>query len=300
MNEFFVMERGGPNVEKPVLDARQRSCFVIMPFSKTTEDHTEDYWTEFFEKFLYPAISSQGFVVHRSEAKTGKISKDIVHDLAYCDLVFAVLTDNNPNVWYELGIRHTSRLGTVLAIQKGQKPAFDVRDYGIIFYDDKERPGFDAELTRHIDSTPRRDNPVADFLKIESSIAINVAISALRKAVRLIEENSGAGWEAISERLKVFQQSLNPQAQVSVVHDRRFKFHRDVDINSDPFLCWVGVVRPDVSFLHQMLQERNGLRIGQVKDRDNRMTVIAFETLRHPECLVVAEGHYCQEGPRPY
>ena len=300
MNEILVVEATRPKAEKPVVDGEQRGCFVIMPFSQTTAAHSEKYWTEFYDKFLQPAISSHGFAVHRSEAKTGKISKDIVQDLAYSDLVFAVLTDNNPNVWYELGIRHTSRLGTVMAIQKGQTPAFDVQDYGIIFYDEADPSSFDADLKRHIESIPRRDSPVGDFLKIESNIAVNTAISALREAVRLVGENAGGGWEAIFEALTSFQKSLPSEAQVTVVHDRRFKFHRDVDINSDPFLCWVDVVRPGVSFLHQMLQERNGLRIGQVKDCDNRMSVIAFETLRHPECLVVAEGHYWQEGPLPY
>ncbi len=135
MDEIQVIKADAPKVAAAADGGTQRTCFVIMPFSETTKDHTEKYWTEFYDKFLRPAISAQGFAVRRSEAKTGKISKDIVQDLAYGDLVFAVLTDNNPSVWYELGIRHTSRLGTVMAIQKGQKPAFDVQDYGIIFYD---------------------------------------------------------------------------------------------------------------------------------------------------------------------
>lgn len=27
----------------------KKKCFVIMPFSKTTEEHDEAYWTEFFD-----------------------------------------------------------------------------------------------------------------------------------------------------------------------------------------------------------------------------------------------------------
>ena len=66
-------------------------CFLIMPFSTTTTLHTENYWTELYESFLKPALKAQGFDVHRSQATTGKISKYIVQDLAYTDLVFAVL-----------------------------------------------------------------------------------------------------------------------------------------------------------------------------------------------------------------
>src|SRR5260221_13093128 len=95
-----------------------KRCFVIMPFSETTPKHSTEYWTRFYES-LKKEIEVHGYTVHRSEAKTGKISMDIVQDLAYDNIVFAVLTDNNPNVWYELGVRHASRLGTIMAIEKG-------------------------------------------------------------------------------------------------------------------------------------------------------------------------------------
>jgi hypothetical protein len=272
-----------------------------MPFSETVPARDANYWTSFFENFIKPAIEAQGFRVYRSEAKTGKITKDIVQELAYADLVFAVLTDNNPNVWYELGVRHASRLGTVLAIQRGQDPAFDVRDYGIIFYGEDDHADFGAKLQAHIASIPRRDSAVADFLKIDLNSAVNVAIATLRKGVAIVNRTFFPNDIAKTrEALREYQQTLPPSAQISALCNRKFIFQRDVDLNSDPSLCWHDVVKPGTSFLDQMLQERNGLRIGQVKDCNNRMTVIAFETLRHSDCLVVAEGHYWQEGPRPY
>src|ERR1051326_1144058 len=175
MSDTTLISEGGVERDEPRRGTVNRTCFVIMPFSETSNEHTEKYWTEFYEKFLQPTVRKQGFAAHRSEAKTGKISKDIVRDLAYDDLVLAVLTDHNPNVWYELGVRHSCRLGTILAIQKGQKPAFDLQDYGIISYDEKDRPAFDAELERHVASTPRPDSPVADFLNIEVNIAVSMA-----------------------------------------------------------------------------------------------------------------------------
>jgi hypothetical protein len=32
------------------------NCFVIMPFSQSIEEHTEDYWTSYFNDFLKPMI----------------------------------------------------------------------------------------------------------------------------------------------------------------------------------------------------------------------------------------------------
>lgn len=274
---------------------------MIMPFSQTA-NHSEEHWTGLYENFFKPEIEKCGFNVHRSEAKTGKITKDIVQDLAYSDLVFAILTDNNPNVWYELGVRHASRLGTILAIEQGQDPAFDVRDYGIIFYRDFDGPDFELKLKTHLSSVPRRDSAVADFLKIDLNSAVNVAIATLRKAVKIIqaEFKKSNNWHVTAEAIRAYHHALPETAQVSVIHNRSFVFQRDVNLNSDPFECWKDVIAPGVSFLEQMLRDRNGLRIGQIKDCENRMTVIAFETLSRPDCLVVAEAHYYQEGPKPY
>lgn len=303
MNERNMVGETGAGFGALAISASEKSCFVIMPFSKTTEDHTEEYWCKFYTDFLEPAIKTKGFSVHRSEARTGKISKDIVQDIAYSDLVVAVLTDNNPNVWYELGVRHTSRLGTIMAIEEGQNPSFDVRDYGIIFYDSSNCDRFNIDLERHVASIPRKDSPVADFLRIDSNIAVNVAVGTLRHSVRLLSEaHSRGGWEEVDRALKDYQTSLpRREIQVSVVEGEEFRFHAD---KPPPALseCWLNIVQRDVAFLPVMRRERNGVRIGSIKDyeEEGRMTVIAFETLHHPQCLVVAEAHYWQEGPRPY
>jgi hypothetical protein len=42
------------------------------------------------------------------------------------DLVLAVLTDYNPNVWYELGTRHSLRHGTIMMLERGQKIPIDI------------------------------------------------------------------------------------------------------------------------------------------------------------------------------
>ena len=49
-----------------------------------------------------------------------------------------------------------------------------------------------------------------------------------------------------------------------------------------------------------MRKERTGLRVGSIKGCEDRLTVLAFDTLEIPPCLVVAEAHYGQKGARPY
>lgn len=80
------------------------------------------------------------------------------------DIVIAILTDFNANVWYELGIRHTLKSGTLMFLQEGQKVPFDISDFGIIFYKDSisleklVKKGIERYLDKLTDNTC--DSPV--------------------------------------------------------------------------------------------------------------------------------------------
>lgn len=114
-----------------------------MPFSTTNALHTEEYWTAFFET-LKNVMNDLGYSCFRSNAGPGNIVSHIIQSLRDCDLALAVLTDYNPNVWYELGIRHTLRSKTVMLLQDGQVRPFDVSGYGIVSYKDPKDPQKDA------------------------------------------------------------------------------------------------------------------------------------------------------------
>ena len=106
-----------------------------MPFSQT-ENHDEDYWTNHYEKFLKPTIEQSGlYEVHRSKALTGDILKEIITDLVVSKLVVADLTDANPNVYWELGVRQSFKHGTItIAEAEKTKLPFDLGGKGTLFY----------------------------------------------------------------------------------------------------------------------------------------------------------------------
>lgn len=112
-----------------------KSCFVIMPFAQTTDKHTENYWTSFFD-VIKREIEAFGYSCSRSETGPYNILKQIVEKINESDLVIAVLTDLNPNVWYELGIRHSLKSGTIMLIEDLQKVPFDISSYGLVKYSD--------------------------------------------------------------------------------------------------------------------------------------------------------------------
>lgn len=164
---------------------KRKKCFVIMPFSTTTAKHTEQYWTELFTRFIKPSVESCRYDCFRSQARPQSIIKGIVGDLFNADLVLAVLTDLNPNVWYELGVRHSIKHGTIMVMEHGQTLPFDIRQYGVIFYRDNKVPDFRSELGAFIDriKASESDNPVRDHLPVH-------LVPAAVKGVRRIAEKN--------------------------------------------------------------------------------------------------------------
>lgn len=102
-------------------------CFVAMPFVERTDDYATGFFTEVFASLFKPAIEAAGF-----EARTAKrqgsdvIQATIINDLLDADLVLADLTEHNPNVLFELGLRMNSEKPIALVRATGTNPIFDV------------------------------------------------------------------------------------------------------------------------------------------------------------------------------
>jgi hypothetical protein len=152
---------------------QSRLCFVIMPFS-ATQSCTEKRWTSIFENLIRPAVENAGlnYVCRRSTARRGNIVAAIIEALRDAYVVIADLTDQNPNVFYELGVRHTLTNRTVLLAQDQKFIPFDLRPYAYHVYDWRTAKGKQQfatklrELLIDVDKSPdRADNPVSDFLK---------------------------------------------------------------------------------------------------------------------------------------
>ncbi len=146
----------------------RKRCFVIMPFSQTTDEHTEDYWTKHHERFLKPLIEECQLEAHRSTALRGDITRQIILDLIESSVVVADLTDANPNVYWELGVRQSFMHGTITIAQEGTKLPFDISSKGTLFYDsthlneDDFRKGFRAAIEDCLERPDRPDSRVLE------------------------------------------------------------------------------------------------------------------------------------------
>ncbi len=117
-----------------VAEVKQK-CFVIMPFSKTSEKHTKEYWTNHYNKFIKPLIESgHPLIAKRSSPLRGDIIRQIITDLVTASIVVADLTDANPNVYWELGVRQSFKHCTVTIAEDGTAFPFDMGGKGSLYY----------------------------------------------------------------------------------------------------------------------------------------------------------------------
>lgn len=122
------------------------SVFVIGPigskFAPYGSPERESYEAalEVFEKVILPACDRFGLSPVRADqiAATGEINEQIFRHLRDDDIVIADLSGANPNVMYELGLRHTRPKLTVQIGEFGQLP-FDVTAVRTIQFSRSER-----------------------------------------------------------------------------------------------------------------------------------------------------------------
>ena len=157
----------------------KRDAFVIMPFS-STNTHLEDEWTDTFEHVFKPAFEEIGYSCERAQPMIGNLTESIVERLRQSWIVLADLTDKNPNVFYELGIRHSLNKRTIIVAKDSEHVPSDLRGYWFIPYGLKpgEVARFKVEIkriTEQIEADPERvDNAVASYLDRENMSVISV------------------------------------------------------------------------------------------------------------------------------
>jgi len=148
------------------------TCFVIMPYGGNNEDRRKHY-LGIYQGIIEPAATAAGFVTKRSDiaGQPGDITKDIIEDLATAEVVIADLSEGNPNVLFELGIRHALRKsGTIHIVNREDHIPFDVRQYRAVEYSIElselvtSITAIRTAIEKRQQQPSRSDNPVHDVL----------------------------------------------------------------------------------------------------------------------------------------
>ena len=145
-----------------------------MPFGTVTDaDGAAIDFDAIYDGFLKPAVSALGLDVVRCDAieHAGTIHHDMFRHIAADDVALVDISALNPNVFYELGVRHALRANvTILIKRRGTRIPFNIQSERIIEYPPEGESYDDAmeKIRAFVQagrSSTRPDSPIFNVLQ---------------------------------------------------------------------------------------------------------------------------------------
>jgi hypothetical protein len=159
--------------------ANSKSCFVIAPIGEANSS-TRKQSDQVLRHVIRPAVEPTYRAVRADEiAEPGMITSQIMQRVIEDDLVIADLTDLNPNVLYELAVRHAILKPFVQIMANGQTIPFDVSGIRTVFFDLQDPDSIaDAkeEIRRQVETLEK------DSSNLQTPISIPLELQRIRQS----------------------------------------------------------------------------------------------------------------------
>lgn len=111
-----------------------RACGIVMPIS-ATPTHSAEHWAA-VKELIERAARDAGFNPKAVwvAGDTDAITVRIVSQIVSAPMIVCDITDHNPNVMFELGLRLSAKFPTIIIREEGTKMPFDIADFEAIDY----------------------------------------------------------------------------------------------------------------------------------------------------------------------
>jgi DNA-binding transcriptional ArsR family regulator len=233
-----------------------KTCFVIAPIGED-ESIVRKNSDDVLKYIIKPIASNCGYKAIRADevSKPGVITSQIIQHIIQDDLVIADLTDENPNVFYELAIRHFIKKPFIQITQSQGKLPFDIAQIRTIYFESKDMGSVEAcktELERQIKAIEE------DPDNIDSPISMAINWLSLRNSDNLLEKSN-------AEILAMLQDILGS------VHDVREQFDikpQNIDKESmDQLYLSIDAARPTLAAL---MHAKEGCTVEELSEKTGR------------------------------
>lgn len=121
-------------------EGRKERCFVIMPISDQG-DYPTGHFTKVYEQIIKPSVEEAGYEAYRVDEDhiCTRIINDIFSSIQECPMAICDLSNSNPNVLYELGLRQAYDKPVVLIQDEKTERIFDIAEIRTVSYKSSRR-----------------------------------------------------------------------------------------------------------------------------------------------------------------
>lgn len=152
-------------------DGEKKRLFIISPIGNKESD-IRKYFDK-VKKHLITKVCSHYQCIRADDiSHPGTITSQIIDHIMDCELVIADLSNLNPNVFYELAIRHAVNKPVILIATQGTQIPFDIKLERVVFYtlDPDDLIEAQTTLTKFVKAVESDDFDVESPLKSKISI----------------------------------------------------------------------------------------------------------------------------------
>ncbi len=156
-----------------------KECFVVSPIGADGSP-TRRRSDQVLKYVVEDVVARLGYSVVRADriADAGRIDSQLLEHVVSADLVVADLSGANPNVFYELAVRHALAKPFVQLCHLDDQLPFDIQGLRTIFFDHTDLDSVDrakADLRKAVEAVEKMD-------KVETPLSITVDLACLRSS----------------------------------------------------------------------------------------------------------------------
>lgn len=230
--ENYMATTKKPATEVPQSEGSggRKKVFIVTPIGGS-ESATRRAADGLIVSVLEPLLEGLGydvFVAHKISL-TGSITKQVIEHLLEDELVICNLSELNPNVMYELAVRHAAGKPVITLAENGTRLPFDIADERTIFYTNDMRgvaeltPALKSAIAESADKADQ-DNPISRVRQhralidsLDQGDAKNILIDRLDNIEDLLRQINFVGRSVKrggQEKRKIRFQIVGDEAQI--------------------------------------------------------------------------------------
>lgn len=179
-----------------------RTCFVVAPIGRDASDIRRRS-DQILRHIIDPVVQDLGYgPALRADriSESGRITQQVIQHITDDDLVIADLTGSNPNVYYELALRHALGKPFVQLLTGNDPLPFDIADQRTIMVDHQDLDSVAAakeELRRQIVGLHELNGR-----PVETPLSFSVDLAALRSSDNPVEKTNAEMLEMLQSLVR--------------------------------------------------------------------------------------------------